>query len=177
MPPPLKAEAARPLPKEPAKKGPIIGIDLGTTNSAAAVVKDGRPFVIPSREGYNTVPSIVAINEKGKIIVGRPAKGQLLINPRNAVYGAKRLVGRQFASKVVSEMAGRLPYQIVAGPRGEAAVQLGDEQLSLQRISALVLGEVKEIAQQWLHAEVNRAIITVPAYYNDNQRLAVREAG
>ena len=160
-----------------AKKGPMIGIDLGTTNSAAAVVKDGKPFVIPSREGYNTIPSIVAINEKGKVIVGHPAKGQLLINPRNTVYGAKRLVGRQFSSPMVADLANRFPYQIVAGPRGEAAVQLGDQQFSLQQISALVLGEVREIAQQWLQTEVTRAVITVPAYYNDNQRHAVREAG
>ena len=163
--------------KVPAKKGPMIGIDLGTTNSAAAVVKDGKPFVIPSREGYNTIPSIVAINEKGRVIVGHPAKGQLLINPKNTVYGAKRLVGRQFSSQVVSDLTSRFPYEIVAGPRGEAAVQLGNQQFSLQQISALVLGEVKEIAQQWLQTEVNRAVITVPAYYNDNQRHAVREAG
>ena len=159
------------------KKGPMIGIDLGTTNSCAAVVKDKKPFVIPSREGYNTIPSIVAINEKGRVIVGHPAKGQLLINPKNTVYGAKRLVGRQFSSNVVQELAGRFAYQIVAGARGEAAVQLGDQQFSLQKISALVLAEVKEIAQQWLQTEVTRAVITVPAYYNDNQRQAVREAG
>jgi molecular chaperone DnaK len=176
-PPPKPAPAPPPAEKLAVQKGPMIGIDLGTTNSCAAVVKDGKPFVIPSREGYNTIPSIVAINEKGKVIVGHPAKGQLLINPHNTVYGAKRLVGRQFSSTVVSDLMGRFPYQIVAGPRGEAAVQLGDQQLSLQRISALVLGEVKEIAQQWLQTEVNRAVITVPAYYNDNQRLAVREAG
>jgi molecular chaperone DnaK len=185
-PPPPPPEAAPPPPppadltepeKPAAKKGPMIGIDLGTTNSCAAVVKDGKPFVIPSREGYNTIPSIVAINEKGKVIVGHPAKGQLLINPRNTVYGAKRLVGRQFSSTVVTDLIGRFPYQIVAGPGGEAAVQLGDQQLSLQRVSALVLGEVKDIAQQWLKTEVNRAVITVPAYYNDNQRHAVREAG
>jgi molecular chaperone DnaK len=167
-----------PLTERPAaKKGPMIGIDLGTTNSAAAVVKDGKPFVIPSREGYNTSPSIVAINDKGKFIVGHPAKGQLLINPKNTVYGAKRLVGRLFTSTVVSDLMGRFPYQIVSGPRGEAAVQLGDKQFSLQQISALVLREVKEIAQQWLQTEVSRAVITVPAYYNDNQRNAVREAG
>ena len=159
------------------KKGPMIGIDLGTTNSCAAVVKDKKPFVIPSREGYNTIPSIVALNEKGKVIVGHPAKGQLLINPKNTVYGAKRLIGRQFTSNVVTELADRFAYQIVAGPKGEAAVQLGDQQFSLQKISALVLAEVKEIAQQWLHTEVTRAVITVPAYYNDNQRQAVREAG
>ena len=171
-------ELDRPDPgKLAGKKGPMIGIDLGTTNSAAAVVKDGKPFVIPSREGYNTIPSIVALNEKGKLIVGHPAKGQLLINPRNTVYGAKRLVGRQFSSPVVADLMGRFPYQIVAGPEGEAAVQLGDQQYSLQKISALVLGEVKEIAQQWLQTEVNRAVITVPAYYNDNQRNAVRAAG
>ena len=163
--------------EQPKARPPMIGIDLGTTNSAAAVVRDGKPFVIPSREGYNTIPSIVAINEKGKVIVGHPAKGQLLINPKNTVYGAKRLVGRQYASTVVTDLIGRFPYQIVAGPRGEAAVQLGDKQFSLQQISALVLTEVKEIAQQWLQAPVERAVITVPAYYNDNQRLAVREAG
>ena len=180
-PPPAKAvaspaEAARPA-VPPAKMGPMIGIDLGTTNSAAAVVKDGKPFVIPSREGYNTIPSIVAINEKGRVIVGHPAKGQLLINPGNTVFGAKRLVGRQFSSPVVSDLINRVPYEIVAGPRGEAAVRLGSQQFSLQQISALVLGEVKEIAQQWLQTEINRAVITVPAYYNDNQRNAVREAG
>jgi molecular chaperone DnaK len=174
---PVKAQPMQ-APKIAAqKKGPMIGIDLGTTNSAAAVVKDGKPIVIPSREGYNTIPSIVALNEKGKVIVGHPAKGQLLINPRNTVYGAKRLVGRQFSSSVVSDLVGRFPYQIIQGSRGEAAVQLGERQFSLQEISALVLGEVKDIAQVWLQTEVNRAVITVPAYYNDNQRQAVREAG
>jgi molecular chaperone DnaK len=141
------------------------------------VVKDGKPFVIPSREGYNTIPSIVAVNEKGKVIVGHPAKGQLLINPRNTVYGAKRLVGRAFASPVVSDLIGRFPYQIIAGPRGEASVQLGGQQMSLQQVSALVLAEVKQIAEQWLRTGISRAVITVPAYYNDNQRHAVREAG
>jgi len=167
-------------PEPPAKaaiKGAMIGIDLGTTNSAAAAVKDGKPFVIPSREGYNIIPSIVAINDKGNLIVGHPAKSQLLINPGNTVYGSKRLVGRQFESSAVRDLMGRFPYQIVAGARGEAAVQLGDRQFSLQQISALVLAEVKGVAQQWLKTEVNRAVITVPAYYNDNQRQAVREAG
>jgi molecular chaperone DnaK len=187
-PPPVMSADTKPEPVKPPEpmqapkmsaqqKGPMIGIDLGTTNSAAAVVKDGKPIVIPSREGYNTIPSIVALNEKGKVIVGHPAKGQLLINPRNTVYGAKRLVGRQFSSSVVSDLVGRFPYQIIEGSRGEAAVQLGERQFSLQEISALVLGEVKDIAQVWLGTEVNRAVITVPAYYNDNQRHAVREAG
>jgi len=161
----------------PEKKGRIIGIDLGTTNSAAAVVKEGKPFIIPSREGYNTIPSVVALNERAKIIVGHQAKGQLLINPRSTVYGFKRLVGRQFKSPVVTDLTGRFSYEIVSGLRGEAAVKLGDKIYSLQKISSLVLGEVKDLAERWLGEQVTRAVITVPAYYNDNQRQAVRAAG
>jgi molecular chaperone DnaK len=186
---PAKADSPAPAPQptssvEPfapveggLRKGPIIGIDLGTTNSCAAVVQRGKPLVIPSREGYNTIPSIVALNDKNKFIIGHPAKGQLLINPHSTVYGAKRLIGRQFASQVVTELIGRFPYKIVSGIRGEAAVQLGSQLLSLQKISSMVLIEVKEIAQQYLQQPVTRAVITVPAYYNDNQRQAVRHAG
>jgi molecular chaperone DnaK len=186
---PAKADSPAPPPQpasfvEPAapaeggsRKGPIIGIDLGTTNSCAAVVQRGKPLVIPSREGYNTIPSIVALNDKNKFIIGHPAKSQLLINPHNTVYGAKRLIGRQFASPAVTELIGRFPYKIVSGMRGEAAVQLGPQLLSLQKISSMVLIEVKEIAQQYLRQAVTRAVITVPAYYNDNQRQAVRHAG
>ncbi|HEX9602574.1 MAG TPA: Hsp70 family protein [Myxococcales bacterium] len=167
------------VPARPAgpRKGPIIGIDLGTTNSCAAVVKDGKAFIIPSREGYNTIPSVVAVSEKGKLLVGHPARGQMLINPKNTVYGAKRLVGRQFNSPVVKDLLGRFAYEVTAGTRGEAAVKLAGQIYSLQKISSLVLGEVKDIAQQWLGCEVGRAVITVPAYYNDNQRQAVRAAG
>src|SRR5438105_12261944 len=157
--------------------GPVIGIDLGTTNSCAAVVKDGNPFVIASREGYNTIPSVVALSDKGKLMVGHPARSQLLINPRNTVYGAKRLIGRQFKSPVVTDLLDRFSYEIVAGPRGEAAVKIGDQVFSLQKISSLVLAEVRELAVRWLGQEISRAVITVPAYYNDNQRQAVRAAG
>ncbi|HZR08017.1 MAG TPA: Hsp70 family protein [Myxococcales bacterium] len=160
-----------------APSGPIIGIDLGTTNSCAAVVKDGKPFVIPSREGYNTIPSVVALSDKGKLMVGHPARSQLLINPRNTVYGAKRLIGRQYKSPVVTDLLGRFSYEIVAGPRGEAAVKMGEQIFSLQKISSLVLAEVKELAERWLGSAISRAVITVPAYYNDNQRQAVRAAG
>ena len=166
-----------PAPVAAARTGPIIGIDLGTTNSCAAVVQKGKPLVIPSREGYNTIPSIVAVNDKGKTLVGHPAKGQMLTNPGNTVFGANRLIGRAFSSTVVTELAGRFPYRIVAGLRGEAAVQLGDQQLSLQKISSMVLSEVRDIAQQYLKTAVTRAVITVPAHYNDNQRQAVRQAG
>jgi molecular chaperone DnaK len=155
----------------------IVGIDLGTTNSCAAVVKDGRPYVIPSREGYNTVPSIVALNSRNKIVVGHLARAQLLTNPRATVYGAKRLVGRPFESEVVQEIRSKFAYEIVADPNGLAAVRLGPETLSLEQVSALILREVKEVAQNHLQEEVNRAVITVPAYYNERQRAAVRLAG
>jgi len=173
----VEASEEIPRPRSGKPSGPIIGIDLGTTNSCAAVVKDGKPFVIPSREGYNTIPSVVALSDKGKLMVGHPARSQLLINPRNTVHGAKRLIGRQFKSPVVSDLLGRFSYEIVAGPRGEAAVKMGDQVFSLQKISSLVLAEVKDLAQRWLGCEISRAVITVPAYYNDNQRHAVLAAG
>ena len=166
-----------PQPRTGSPTGPVIGIDLGTTNSCAAVVKDGKPFVIPSREGYNTIPSVVALSDKGKLMVGHPAKSQLLINPRNTVYGAKRLIGRQFKSPAVTDLLGRFSYEVVAGPRGEAAVSMGGQIFSLQKISSLVLAEVKDLAERWLGTGISRAVITVPAYYNDNQRQAVRAAG
>ena len=174
---PSLVDDALPLAAPTGRKGRIIGIDLGTTNSAAAVVKEGKPFIIPSREGYNTIPSVVALNDKGNIIVGHQAKGQLLINPKSTVYGFKRLVGRQFRSPVVTDLMGRFSYEIAQGLRGEASVKLGDKIYSLQKISSMVLSEVKELAERWLGEPVTRAVITVPAYYNDNQRQAVRAAG
>jgi len=155
----------------------IIGIDLGTSNSCAAVVKDGRPYVIPSREGYNTVPSIVAVNSRNAVVVGHLARAQLLVNPRATVFGAKRLVGRPYDSAPVQDLKGKFPYEIVEGRNGEAAVRLGARTLSLEEVSALVLREVKEVAQNHLGEEVNRAVITVPAYYSERQRQAVRHAG
>ena len=155
----------------------VIGIDLGTTNSCAAVVKDGRPYVIPSREGHNTVPSIVSLNARNQLVVGHLARAQLLTNPRHTVFGAKRLVGRPFESDVVQQLRSKFAYEIVPDAGGLAAVRLGAETLSLEQISALVLHEVKEVAQNHLGEEVNRAVITVPAYYNERQRAAVRNAG
>jgi molecular chaperone DnaK len=169
------------LPARPGRVGKpsatIIGIDLGTTNSCAAVVKDGRPYVIPSREGYNVVPSVVALNSRYRVVVGQHAKAQLLTNPRATVFGAKRLMGRPFDSTVVEEIRSKFPYEIVSDPDGLAAVRLGPETLSLEQVSALILLEVKEVAQNHLGEEVNRAVITVPAYYNERQRAAVRNAG
>ncbi|MCY1031194.1 TIGR02266 family protein [Corallococcus sp. BB11-1] len=163
--------------EEPPRTGPVIGIDLGTTNSCAAFVRGNKPGVLPSREGHNTVPSILAFNQRGKLVVGHPAKGQMLTNPRQTVYGAKRLVGRPYASPIVEQIKDRFHYEIAAGQAGEAAVRLGDRIYSLQQISALILREVREVAQNQLGQPISRAVITVPAYYNDNQRQAVREAG
>jgi molecular chaperone DnaK len=163
--------------KEPKRTGPIIGIDLGTTNSCAAFVRGGKPVVLASREGYNTVPSIIALNGRGKLVVGHPARGQMLTNPRATVYGAKRLVGRAFDSPVVQSVKERFHYEIASGGHGEAAVKLGDRVYSLQQISALILREVRDVARNQIGQEISRAVITVPAYYNDNQRQAVREAG
>ncbi len=163
--------------EEPKRTGPIIGIDLGTTNSCAAFVKAGRPQVLTSREGYNTVPSILALNARGKLVVGHPAKGQMLTNPRLTVYGAKRLVGRAFDSPVVQQIKDRFHYEVCAAESGDAAVRLGDKIYTLQQVAALILREVKDIAQVQIGEPVSRAVITVPAYYNDNQRQAVRESG
>jgi molecular chaperone DnaK len=163
--------------EEPKRDGPIIGIDLGTTNSCSAHVRAGKPEVLRSREGHNTVPSILALNTRGKLVVGHPAKGQMLTNPRQTVYGAKRLVGRAYDSPIVQHIKDRFAYEIASGENGEAAVQLGNRIYSLQQISALILREVRELAQNHIGHPVSRAVITVPAYYNDNQRQAVRDAG
>ncbi len=163
--------------EEPRRAGVVIGIDLGTTNSCAAYVRNGKPGVLPSREGHNTVPSIIAVNTRGRLVVGHPAKGQMLTNPRQTVYGAKRLVGRPFASPVVEQLKDRFHYEIVASENGDAGVKLGEHVYTLQQISALVLREVREVAQNQFGQPVSRAVVTVPAYYNDNQRQAVREAG
>ncbi len=176
---PARIDIGLPASPEPIAKRSraIVGIDLGTTNSCAAVVKDGRPYVIPSREGHNIVPSIVALNSRNKIVVGHLARAQLLTNPKATVYGAKRLVGRPFESDVVQEIRTKFAYEIVPDADGLAAVRLGPETLSLEQVSALILREVKEVAQNHLAEEVNRAVITVPAYYNERQRAAVRHAG
>lgn len=157
--------------------GPIIGIDLGTTNSCCAIVENNRPGVIPSRYGYNTIPSIVAHDERGNLLVGHPAKSQMLLNPHNTVYGSKRLVGRKFHSPIVQIIKSRFHYNIIESELGDAGVELSEEAYNLQEVSALILHEIREIAQNHLQQPVYRAVISVPAYYNDNQRQAVRKAG
>jgi molecular chaperone DnaK len=155
----------------------VIGIDLGTTFSAAAVVRDGKPKMIPSEKGYLTVPSVVSLTKRGDIIVGQAALDQTISNVGNTVFGSKRLVGRKFNSLVVQQMLKIVNYAIVEGQNAEAAVKLGDNVYSLTQVSGFILEEVREMAQRQLGVEIKRAVITVPAYYNDNQRQAVIEAG
>jgi molecular chaperone DnaK len=157
--------------------GPVIGIDLGTTNSCVAFARNGRAEVLASKQGHRTLPSIVAFDAQGRLLVGHAAKAQMVVNPRNTVYGAKRLVGRPFASPTVQACRDRFHYEIVEGPGGAAAVRFAGRDFSLQQISALILREIREVASHTLGESVDRAVITVPAYYNDHQRNAVREAG
>ncbi len=162
---------------ERSPKGMVLGIDLGTTNCCCSVVKEGKPFVIPSRLGHMTIPSVVAVDSQGQVVVGHAARAQMEINPARTIYGSKRLVGRPFASPIVQEVRDRFHYQIVAGPDGRAAVQIEDKVFSLEKISGLILEEIRSVAQEYLGKVIMRAVITVPAYYNENQREAVRAAG
>jgi molecular chaperone DnaK len=161
----------------PAREKPILGIDLGTTNICVAHVRNRIPRVVPTDKGSLILPAVLALSEKGDILVGAVAKDQLVTNPQNTIYGAKRLIGRKFASKVVQELRSYYAYEIVEGPQGEAAVRLGGKIHSLPEISGMVLGHLKKVAQAFLGHQVDQAVISVPAYYNDNQRNAVKEAG
>ena len=159
------------------REKPIVGIDLGTTNTCVAHVRNRIPKVVPTDKGSSTLPSVVALSERGEFLVGVAAKDQMVTNPRNTIYGAKRLIGRKFHSRVVQELREYYSYDIVEGPHAEAAVALGGRVYSLPQITALVLAHVKRIAEAHLGREVGEAVISVPAYYNDNQRQAVKEAG
>jgi molecular chaperone DnaK len=157
---------------------PVIGIDLGTTNSAVAAVVDGAPRVIPSRTGQPLTPSVVAIARNGKRLVGHLAKRQAITNPEQTVFAAKRLIGRRWGSPEVEDARKILPYALEAGPDGkDVRVRIGDRPWSVPEISAVVLGELKADAEASLRRPVHRAVITVPAYFNDGQRQATKDAG
>ncbi len=157
--------------------GPVIGIDLGTTNSCVAIMSGGKPAVLRSKEGYNTIPSVISINAQGKLLVSHRAKNQLVLRPTSCIYGAKRLVGRPYDSAVVRQVRERFHYEIAPDAAGRAAVRLGDYILSLEEVQGLILRECKEMAEQHLNQKVERAVVTVPAYYSEPQREAVRKAG
>jgi molecular chaperone DnaK len=155
----------------------VIGIDLGTTNSCVAIVENGTPVVIPNRGGYKTTPSMVAVTEAGKRLVGHIAKRQAITNAENTVYAAKRLIGRKWNSPQVKNAVATSSYRIVEGPHNDVRVVLRDKEFSVPEISAMVLQEMKVIAEDYLGETVSKAVVTVPAYFNDNQRQATKDAG
>src|ERR1700733_10809168 len=155
----------------------VIGIDLGTTNSCVAIVENGVPTVIPNRGGYKTTPSMVAVTEAGKRLVGHIAKRQAITNAENTVYAAKRLIGRKWNSPQVKNAVATSSYRIVEGPHRDVRIVPRDKDDSVAEISALVLQEMRVIAEDYLGEAVSKAVVTVPAYFNDNQRQATKDAG
>jgi len=156
----------------------IIGIDLGTTNSVVAVMEQGEPVVIPSSEGARLIPSVVAVNPKtGERLVGQVARRQGVTNPDNTIFSVKRLMGRKFSDPEVQKAIKVLPYKIVERPNGDAAVVMGGKDYSPPEISAMILQKIKHDAEQYLGEPVTQAVITVPAYFNDSQRQATKDAG
>ncbi len=157
--------------------GKVIGIDLGTTNSVVAVMQGGEAVVIPNQEGTRTTPSVVAFTEKGERLVGQVAKRQAITNPENTVFSIKRLMGRKYNSPQVSSALKRLPYKIVEASNGDAHVEIRGKIYSPPEISAMILQKLKQAAEDYLGEQVTEAVITVPAYFDDSQRQATKDAG
>ena len=157
--------------------GKIIGIDLGTTNSVAAVMMGGEPVVIPSAEGERLVPSVVAVNKNTERLVGRVARNQGIINPENTIFSIKRFMGRRAEDPEVQRAKSHVPYQINKAPNGDLRVVMGGKDYTPPEISAMILGKIKRDAEAYLGEPVTQAVITVPAYFNDTQRNATKDAG
>ena len=157
--------------------GKVIGIDLGTTNSCVSIMSGGEPVVIANAEGARTTPSVVAITEKGERLVGQIAKRQAITNPENTIFSVKRLMGRKFSSKQVADAAKRLPYKVIEGDNGDAYVELRGKRYSPPEVSAMILQKMRQTAEDYLGEKVTEAVITVPAYFDDSQRQATKDAG
>ncbi|MEN8173848.1 MAG: molecular chaperone DnaK, partial [Chloroflexota bacterium] len=157
--------------------GKIIGIDLGTTNSAAAVVEGGEPVIIPSAEGERLVPSVVAVNKNHERLVGRPARNQAVVNPQNTIFSIKRLMGGKYKDPEVQRTIGMVPYDVTKASNGDIHVELDGKDYSPPEISAMILAKIKTDAEAYLGETVDQAVITVPAYFNDAQRNATKDAG
>lgn len=157
--------------------GKVVGIDLGTTLSAVAVMEAGEPKIIPSAEGGNLVPSVVAVSKTGERLVGEIAKRQAIVNPENTIFSIKRLIGRKFKDNPVQSDLKRLPYKIAEAPNGDCRVVMGGKEYSPQETSAMILQKLKTDAEAYLGEKVTDAVITVPAYFNDSQRQATKDAG
>jgi molecular chaperone DnaK len=157
--------------------GKIIGIDLGTTNSCVAIMEGGKPKVIENSEGARTTPSIVAYMEDGEVLIGAPAKRQAVTNPKNTLYAIKRLIGRKFEEKEVQKDIDLMPYKIMKADNGDAWVEIRGKKIAPPEVSAHVLRKMKKTAEDYLGEECTEAVITVPAYFNDSQRQATKDAG
>ena len=157
--------------------GKVIGIDLGTTNSCVSIMSGGEPVVIANAEGARTTPSVVAITEKGERLVGQIAKRQAITNPENTIFSVKRLMGRKFRSQQVADAVKRLPYKVSEGDNGDAHVELRDKRYSPPEISAMILQKMRQTAEDYLGEKVTEAVVTVPAYFDDSQRQATKDAG
>src|SRR6186713_781461 len=157
--------------------GKIIGIDLGTTNSCVAIMEGGQPKVIENSEGARTTPSVVAYQEDGEILVGASAKRQAVTNAKNTIFAVKRLIGRRFEEKEVQKDIGLMPYKIVKHDNGDAWVDVRGKRIAPSQVSAEILRKMKKTAEDYLGEEVTEAVITVPAYFNDSQRQATKDAG
>ena len=155
----------------------IIGIDLGTTNSAVAVMDGGEPVIIPSSEGERLVPSVVAVNKNGERLVGRVARNQSIINSQNTISSIKRFMGNKFDDVEVQGLIGRVPYTVSGASNGDIRVTLDKKEYSAPEISAMILAKIKADAEAYLGETVTQAVITVPAYFNDAQRNATKDAG
>ena len=157
--------------------GKIIGIDLGTTNSVVAVMEGGEPTVIPSAEGERLVPSVVAVNKNHERLVGRVARNQAVVNPENTIFSIKRFMGRKFEDPEVKKALSRVPYKVAKAPNGDIRVILDGREYSPPEVSAMILAKLKTDAEAYLGEAVTQAVITVPAYFNDAQRNATKDAG
>ena len=157
--------------------GKVIGIDLGTTNSVVAIMEGGQPKVIENSEGGRTTPSVVAFTKDGQVLVGQPAKRQAVTNPTNTLNAIKRLIGRKFDEDVVQKDVDLVPYKIIKADNGDAWVEAGGKKMAPPEVAARVLMKMKKTAEDYLGEPVTEAVITVPAYFNDSQRQATKDAG
>ena len=155
----------------------IIGIDLGTTNSVVAVMEGGEPTVIASAEGERLIPSVVAVNKNHERLIGRVARNQAVVNPENTIFSIKRFMGRKFNDPEVQRALHRVPYKVAEAPNGDIRVILDGKEYSPPEVSAMILGKIKTDAEAYLGEPVTQAVITVPAYFNDAQRNATKDAG
>merc|ERR1711957_877758 len=159
------------------KAGAIIGIDLGTTNSCVAIMEGSTPKVLENSEGMRTTPSVVAQTNDGQRLVGVPAKRQAVTNPENTVFATKRLIGRRFDDPATQKDLKNLPFKILKAKNGDAWVEMGGKQYSPSQMGAFVLEKMKETSESYVGGNVDKAVVTVPAYFNDSQRQATKDAG